>query len=224
MDVKTLWYSGSVSDWYERLLLYYHMPSVVGNYPLEHQLEMLKPEDVEAMTAEEFYTFLHDSYFKWKFTDCRWFPPNLRRLEGYETEGKEELGIIKDTIFSLHKRRPDGTRALMEEVTKIHCLGPAGGSGLLAILFPEHYGTIDQFMVKSLQKVGLPEAQGMDPENLTIGDAVVLEDIYRRKARELNASFGGNYWTPRNIDMVLWTFREKKDCADCKERKCDDTT
>ena len=217
MDLKTLWDSGSV---YDRLLLYYHMPSVVDNYSLEIQLEILKPEDVEAMTAEQFYIFLHDSYFNWKFTDYRWFPPNLRRLEGYETEGKEELGIIKDTIFSLHKRRPDGTRALMEEVTKIHGLGAAGGSGLLAILFPEHYGTIDQFVVKSLQKVGLEEVQRIKPESLTITDAVVLEDIYRRKAKELNDRFGGKNWTPRRIDMVLWTFREEcKEKKGCKEEK-----
>ena len=95
---------------------------------------------------------------------------------------------------------------------------------MLSLLFPEHYGTIDQFVVKSLQKVGLDSVKGMDPENLTIEDAVVLEDIYRSKAKELNDQFETTNWTPRNIDMVLWAFREKKDCADCKERKCDDTT
>lgn len=206
MEVKKLWNSHSENAWNQRLEMYWTMKSVQKHCSLEKELHDLQRETVEAMTAEQFYIFLHDSYFKWKFTDCRWFPPNLRRLEGYETEGKEELGIIKDTIFSLHKRRPDGTRALMEEVTKIHGLGPAGGSGLLSILFPEHYGTIDQFVVKSLQKVGLR----MNPENLTIEDAVVLEDIYRRKAGELNDRFGTTDWTPRKIDMVLWTFRE--DC------------
>ena len=219
MDVKTLWDEGTERDWLDALSKYETMDSVEGN-EVEKELAELDPNWVKGLNAEEFYTFLHDSYFKWKFTDCRWFPPNLRRLEMYETEGKEELGIIKDTIFSLHKRRPDGTRALMEEVTKIHGLGPAGGSWLLSILFPEHYGTIDQFVVKSLQKVGVPEAQRMNPENLMIEDAVVLEDIYRRKARELNDRFGTTAWTPRNIDMVLWTFREEcKEKKGCKEEK-----
>ncbi len=211
MEIKKLWDSHSENAWNQRLEMYWTMKSVKNNLPVEKKLHDLQWKTVEAMTAEQFYTFLHDSYFKWKFTDCRWFPTNLRRLEMYETEGKEELGIIKDTIFSLHKRRPDGTRALMEEVTNIHGLGAAGGSGLLSILFPEHYGTIDQFVVKSLQKAGVPEAQRMDPEYLTIEDAVVLEDIYRRKAGELNDRFGTTDWTPRKIDMVLWTFRE-----DCK--------
>ena len=159
MEVKKLWNSHSENAWDQRLEMYWTMDSVKNNLPVEKKLHDLQRKTVEAMTAEQFYIFLHDSYFKWKFTDCRWFPPNLRRLEMYETEGKEELGIIKDTIFSLHKRRPDGTKALMEEVTKIHGLGAAGGSGLLSILFPEHYGTIDQFVVESLQKVGLEEVQ-----------------------------------------------------------------
>ncbi len=210
MDVKTLWNSGSVSDWYERLLLYYHMPSVVDNYSLEIQLEMLKPEDVEAMTAEQFYDFLYSKYYVWKFTEGQ---RRKRCINLLKAGGTKDLVRIKNDLFELFNKAPDGTKALMKTVTQIHGLGPAGGSGLLAILFPEHYGTIDQFVVKSLQKVGLPEAQRMDPEYLTIEDAVVLEDIYRSKARKLNSFSGGNNWTPRRIDMVLWTYGRNK----CRE-------
>lgn len=209
MEVKKLWNSHSESAWNQRLEMYWTMESVQKHCGLEKELHDLQRETVEDMSADSFYDFLLKQYFVWKYTAPNRFKTTIAELKKYETEGKEELGIIKDTIFSLHKRRPDGTRALMEEVTKIHGLGAAGGSGLLSILFPEHYGTIDQFVVKSLQKVGLPEAQGMDPENLTIEDAVVLEDIYRNKAGELNSSFGGNHWAPRRIDMVLWTFREE---------------
>ena len=213
MDVKTLWYSGSVSDWYERLLLYYHMPSVVGNYPLELQLEMLKPEDVEAMTAEQFYDFLYSKYYVWKFTYCSALQGNRTKLEKYKTEGMEPLGDINNRVFALYEESPKDTESLIKEVAQIFGMAAAAGSGLLSILFPDYYGTIDCFAVESLQKVGLEEAQRMNPKSLTITDAVVLEDIYRNKARELNSSFGGNYWTPRRIDMVLWAYGRSK----CRE-------
>ena len=52
---------------------------------------------------------------------------------------------------------------------QIHGLGTAGVSGLLAVLFPEHYGTIDQFVVYALRKLELPEQsvlEKMNPEKM----------------------------------------------------------
>jgi hypothetical protein len=91
---------------------------------------------------------------------------------------------------------------------KISGLGTAGASGLLALLFPSSFGTVDQFVVKSLLKVRrLAERDllsAMTPEALTIVDGVVLIKIMRRKAAELRAAFGSDFWTPRKIDQVLW--------------------
>jgi hypothetical protein len=54
---------------------------------------------------------------------------------------------------------------------EIHGLGTAGASGLLALMFPQRFGTVDQFVVKALKQVeGLPEAADIDrikPEALT---------------------------------------------------------
>ena len=212
MDVKTLWDEGTEQDWLDALSKYETMASVERS-EVEEELAHLNPDWVKGLNAEEFYTFLHEKYFVWKYTQSNRLATTIPELERYKTEGKEQLTAIKDSIFTLFNKAPDGTRALMEDVTKIHGLGAAGGSGLLSILFPEYYGTIDQFVVKSFQKVGLDSVRGMDPENLTIEDAVVLEDIYRSKVGELNSSFGGNYWTPRRIDMVLWTYGRNK----CRE-------
>lgn len=44
----------------------------------------------------------------------------------------------------------------------------------------------------------------MNPLGLKVRDCVVLEDIYRRKARELNERFQSIDWTPRKMDMILW--------------------
>ncbi len=212
MDVKTLWYEGTEQDWLDALSKYETMDSVERS-EVEEELAHLNPDWVKGVNAEEFYTFLHEKYYVWKYTQPNRLATTIPELERYKTEGKEQLTVIKDSIFTLFSEAPYGTKELMKTVTQLHGLGPAGGSGLLSILFPEHYGTIDQFVVKSLQKVGLKSVMGMDPEKLTIEDAVVLEDIYRSKARELNSLSGGNYWTPRKIDMVLWTYGRNK----CRE-------
>jgi len=55
----------------------------------------------------------------------------------------------------------------------------------------------------------LPERElvtRMSPEGLTIRDGGVLIGIMRRRAAQLNAALGVGSWTPRKVDMVLWTY------------------
>lgn len=163
------------------------------------------------MSGEEFYKFLHNKYFVWKFTSRQ--KTHQGHLTEYaDEEGKKQLEKIKENIFREYNHNPEDTEELLDKVIKIHGLGIAGGSGLLAILFPAHYGTLDQFMVKSLRKIeDLPEYQAlqkMNPEDLRHEDGIILENILRRKAKELNKQFGTNKWTPKKIDMVLWNYRD----------------
>jgi hypothetical protein len=54
----------------------------------------------------------------------------------------------------------------------------------------------------------LPERNliaAMSPESLKLGDGTVLIRIMRRKADELNQVASPIKWTPRKVDMVLWT-------------------
>ena len=53
----------------------------------------------------------------------------------------------------------------------------------------------------------------LDHNNLKERDAVLLIDIMRRKARQLNGWFGTNKWTPRKIDMILWASRGNASCS-----------
>ena len=46
----------------------------------------------------------------------------------------------------------------------------------------------------------------MKPEGLSVDDGVVLITIMRHKAHELNRALVTDYWTPRRLDMVLWTY------------------
>lgn len=95
--------------------------------------------------------------------------------------------------------------------SSIHGLSTAGGSGLLSILYPEHFGTADKFVVYSLLRIdGLQEhavISGMNPEALTLNNGVALIEIMRNKAQELNERFHTDFWTPRKIDMILWSTR-----------------
>ncbi|MBK9623217.1 MAG: hypothetical protein IPO38_01260 [Rhodocyclaceae bacterium] len=46
----------------------------------------------------------------------------------------------------------------------------------------------------------------MNENSLSTKDGVVLIKIMQRKAAQLNQLFGTSEWTPRKIDMVLWTY------------------
>ena len=83
-----------------------------------------------------------------------------------------------------------------------------GASGLLSLLFPVKFATVDQFVVKALRKApALPGRELLDhmnPESLSLQDGVILIRIMKQKADELNNLFKTNYWTPRKIDIILW--------------------
>lgn len=86
------------------------------------------------------------------------------------------------------------------------------GSGLLAVLFPDYYGTIDRFVIRSLQQIdGMQEHQrilNINQSAPTIDDGIFLIELMAQKATELNKLFNKNRWRPRDIDKVLWALRE----------------
>jgi len=64
-------------------------------------------------------------------------------------------------------------------------------------------------VVKALAKIPeLPERDliaAMIPESLKLNEGTIHVRIMRRKAAELNRVFPVVKWTPRKVDMVLWT-------------------
>jgi hypothetical protein len=152
-------------------------------------------------------------------------PASPHRLWEYErTNALSDLASIKDSLFEFDLE--DASEGLMR-VEKIHGLSWSAGSGLLAVLFPKWFGTVDQFVVKSLCEIeSLPERQKVLAmvrtskgkrvvKALNRKDATLLIDIMRRKAAELNVLFGheesdSQLWTPRRIDMILFASRPQK--------------
>ena len=79
-------------------------------------------------------------------------------------------------------------------------------------MYPASFGTVDQFVVKALREVsGLPDAlalANMNPESLTIQEGVLIIELLRRKAAEINRAINAPVWTPRRVDMALWACRQ----------------
>lgn len=174
---------------------------------LEQKINDIQYRIIKDYTVEEFYNFLHDEFFVWKYTAKNRLATTRMNLQKYKIENRmNELEKIKYDIFS--SDFSDVSQSI-KTVMKIRGLGSSGASAFLAIMFPDKFGTVDQFVVKSLLKVnGLEENKvlsQMNPENLKIKDIEFVMEIMREKAKELNKCFYTNFWTPRKIDMVLWS-------------------
>ena len=206
-SMKLLWYNGSEAAWKRALNHYFELLSR-EQLILENELNTLCAEGIENMDAEAFYDFLYNKYFVWKYTAKNRLATTRMNLQKYIANADLwRLHEIKTRMLCANKS--DVIKCL-DIVTEIHGLGTAGASGLLSRLFPEHFGTVDQFVVKSLCKVDDPRYMDsltkMNPEILNNKDGAILEKILREKAKALNAKFNTDFWTPRKLDMVLWSF------------------
>ena len=174
-------------------------------------MEQLTPSMIEAMTPDEWVRFLREKYFRWKYTAANRYATTTGSLaRQVEAEGVDHLDQIRARIVHPESQRlGDRLRTVME----IKGLGPAGASGLLSLLYPTEFGTVDQFVVKALREIKeLPEREvllAMEPESLGVSDAVLLILILSRKAQLLNKAFNSSGWTPRRVEMVLWAVGRK---------------
>jgi len=112
-----------------------------------HQLnQVLRKNNTNTYNStDEFYRFLYCKYFVWKFGAKKSVLKDMQKLlSTYEKEHVHELDTIHKELFSFNK---NDIRKGLEIATKAHGLGVIGASGLLAVLFPEYFGTLDKFMV-----------------------------------------------------------------------------
>ena len=206
-SISGLWYHGTESEWKNALKGYYYMLGMEQR-PIEEYFEHLDAVAVGKLDAKAFYEFLHDQYFVWKYTAKNRLATTRKNLEKYIDNGElSDLGNIQKRLFAAPK---SDVRACLKIASEIRGLGTAGASGLLAVLFPKDFGTVDQFVAKRLQEINHPiyhaELSNIRPEVLKIHEGVILIEIMREKAKELNRKFNTDFWTPRKIDMVLWAF------------------
>jgi hypothetical protein len=209
--VGSLWDSGDEQVWHDALKSYWSQVKQ-ENLKLEEEMAGLDPEMVKQLDPREWYDFLNLRYFPWKYTAKNRLATSRKQLERYpETNNLGELFSIKENLFAFDR---SNIREGLQIAKSIKGLGWAGASGLLSLLFPKWFGTVDQFVVRNLNEINsLPQEErrllgAMNPESLTLRNATLLTQIMRRKADEINALFRTDEWTPRKIDMVLWGSRD----------------
>jgi hypothetical protein len=205
--IGDLWHSHDPDEWRRALERYWTLIQP-RNLELERAIEPLDLNRIRSLTSDGWFDFLHDEYFRWKYTARNRYATTtatLRRKAASETD-RTALDKIRKELLAIN---PSEVRVAIEIASRIPGLGTAGASGLLALLYPEYFGTVDQFVVKALREVpNLPEADSlatMNPEGLTAVDGEVLVMIMRRQAGVLTDAFDA-LWTPRAVDKVLWTY------------------
>ncbi len=206
--ITDLWESHVEEDWSKALAGYWNNPAVQDNIEIERYMDTLDIEAVRHSTPEGWFAFLK-LYFMWKFNNM--YPE--QRLADLQRNTTEHLTSVKKLIFESDL---SDTRRAVEKAGYIKGLGAAGASGLLAVLFPAKFGTVDSKVIAFLCEIPtLPERAKllkMSPMNLTNDNAVVLIEILRKQAARLNSLFNTNEWTPRKIDMILWNLRDGRRC------------
>jgi len=207
IPIADLWVSTNPKAWENALEGYWNLVQR-RNRALEQSLDTLDLERLRRMDANGWYKFLRDEYFRWKYTAPNRYATTTHSLQRYDDDNElGELDQIRKRLLALD---PDYVRSGLEAARAIQGLGIAGASGLLALMYPKNFGTVDQFVVKALRQVqGLPEAEAlaqMKPRTLTIKDGVLLINILRRKAADNNRVLKSDNWTPRKLDKVLWTY------------------
>ncbi len=206
METSKLWDSSKESDWQNHLDRYWTFVKS-SHLVIEKEFDSFDINVVHDFNKQEWYEFLKNKYFYWKFTAPNRYATTTKQLKKYlgPDDNLDNLYEIKQRLLQFNK---EDIKAGLKIAQQIRGLGTAGASGLLAVLFPRHFATVDQFVVKALSDVKhLSEIKmitNMKPEQLKIKDGVILTSIMRKKAIELNQQFSTNYWTPRKVDMVLW--------------------
>jgi hypothetical protein len=207
VPVKELWRSSDPAVWDNALKRYwdYVQPR---NLEVERALDNLDLNRIRMFDADEWYHFLHDEYFRWKYTAANRLVTTTRQLERYvEEERIDELDQVWQRLLSL---KASDIRQCLKTACGIKGLGIAGASGLLSVMYPAEFATVDQFVVKALRETDVVETAGdlsnMNPMSLTISDGVLLIGLLRDKARDNNRAFGTTSWSPRLVDKVLWTY------------------
>jgi hypothetical protein len=208
ITIDDLWESNNEHYW--RLALENYWSFVrPENVELERELNDLKLERITGLDPVGWYDFLHDEYFRWKYTARNRYASTTLSLKRYkESNQLDVLFDIKKRLLAFDVSNISIGLLIAKE---IHGLGIAGASGLLSLMYPNNFATVDQFAVKALcQITSLTESSDlsiMKPENLTLRNGIILINIMQRKAKENNRLFVTDFWTPRKIDMILWASR-----------------
>jgi hypothetical protein len=211
VDINNLWELRDENQWLHAHDLYWVDPTVCRNRYTEQFMQTVKLEYIQRLDMQEWYDFLN-KYFHWKFTGNQLHT----RLMNLDKSSFEHLFSVKRSLLAIDELDLADSRKCLNLVKspRIRGLDYPGASGLLALIFEEWYGTVDRCVLESLCKIealqekpriGEIRAWVKIQKDWRESDAVLLIDIMRRKAVQLNAWFGTRRWTPQKIAMILRT-------------------
>jgi hypothetical protein len=139
--ISEFWHSGSEQDWKSALENYWNYVQP-GNVELERRMNDLQIEDIVFLNPEGWFRFLHDQFFRWKYTAPNRYATTTKYLKRYMDSNRlEELFNIKKELLALDLS--DIAQGL-SVAKNIHGLGIPGASGLLSLMFPRAFATVDQ--------------------------------------------------------------------------------
>ena len=202
LTISELWNSTWEKDWSQALCHYWE---IIEKRPreikeIEKEMDSLDANQVEEHGPKEWYDFLHDKYFLWKYGQTEAMRENRETLQkSIETPGGlERLTSIKEKIFTFDR---DDIREGLRIVSKISGISIVAGSGLLAVIFPRYYATIDKLLILAMKRIEEYRNDSMilsmNPSRVSEDDGVLLITMLRDKAKNLNAAFSTDNWTPR---------------------------
>lgn len=202
-SVNYLWNHGTEGNWLEALKQYDEIIDLrsIEVQGIEGFMAQLQAEDVKNMSVLEFYSFLYEQYFVWVFTQKNRLASTRKHLRKYVDENRMfELEDIQKRLFSTDH---SNIKECLEIAMEVRGLGIAGATGLLAVLFPHDFGTVNEPIVEVIRTIdGIN--YGYELIKMKPSTAIIVTEIFREKAKELNLKFNTNFWTPRKIDKVLW--------------------
>lgn len=159
---------------------------------------------ISSLSVIAFKKYLEGEFFIWKYTNPKYRASYLR---SFNTMSMEELEDIKRNLSDASL--PD--EELYKTAKHIKGLGTAGATALLSTLYPHRFGTVDQFVVKCLQRAkslsGDPIIQEINPQAIKDTEALYVENLLQAKAKELNELFDKVSWTPRQVDKAAFADR-----------------
>jgi hypothetical protein len=141
---REMWNTNDHDVWQQALNRYWTFVKP-SNLALEKEMDQLDPETVRMMDPQAWFVFLLEKYFRWKYTAPNRYGSTTKILRTYAANNElAALHAIKERLFASDKGKIQQCLAL---ASSIRGLGTAGASGLLAVLFPRLFGTVDQFAV-----------------------------------------------------------------------------
>jgi len=99
--INNLWSHGSEAAWHKALEHYYELLNAEAK-ELDDYMENLDANDIAQLPSFEFYNFLHDKYFVWKYTAKNRLATTRKSLRRYVEENKlSELADIIESIDNI---------------------------------------------------------------------------------------------------------------------------